>query len=373
MLRKLSAILLVSLAISVAGTADAAFVLNALSGFGGSDGWLSPAESSSLGGGTSSFQRGIAYNGVTNQVILADRNGGTFLRVLDGNTGALVNNLNTTGIAGGTLIINMVDVGDDGFIYAGNLSGSAAADFSIYRWADSSPATEPTIAFRGPTGYARTGDSFAVTGAGADTRIIASGSGSSGIAVYDTFDGESFTQAPASPTTGSPAGGFRLGLDFIDGDTTIGKQTGATFYSAVIDFDGTTIGSTVATEIGPTALQNPNENLLAFYGPNSLLATLETNSNLVRLYDASKLSSLTLLSSLNLTSAFLTNGNAVGDLAFGVGPGGLRLYALNTNNGIQAFSVTAVPEPGSILLATLFGVGVVARRRFVAKRKTVAE
>ena len=363
MIRKFSAVLLVSLAVCSAGTADAAFVLNALSGFGGSDGWLSPGESTFLQG--ANLQRGFAYNGATNQVILADRNTGTFLRALNGDTGALVNNLDVTGVTGGLFSINMVDVGDDGAIYAGNLASTTA--FRIYRWADSSPTTVPSIAFNGLSGYARTGDSFAVNGAGVNTRIIASGSGSTGIAVYNTFDGESFTQTSSAltPIVGSPSGAYNLGLDFLDSDTAIGKTVTLPFYTAEIDLN---TASTFAT-----GLLDANERPLAFYAPDNLLATVQTNSSLVRLYDATNLSSLTLLSSMNLTSAFVANTNGVGDMAFGVGPGGLRLYALNTNNGIQAFSVTAVPEPGSILLATLFGVGVVARRRFVAKRKTVAE
>ena len=124
-----------------------------------------------------------------------------------------------------------------------------------------------------------------------------------------------------------------------------------------------------------------NERPLAFYAPQSpldlvqtrLLATVQTNSNLVRLYNANDLNSLTLTSSLNLTSAFVGNTNGTGDLTFGTLPdGSLRLYALNTNNGIQAFNVTAVPEPSSIALATLGVVGIVARRRQLANRKQVS-
>jgi hypothetical protein len=93
---------------------------------------------------------------------------------------------------------------------------------------------------------------------------------------------------------------------------------------------------------------------------------VDINSNLVRLYDATDFSNLNLLSSLNTTTSTIANGNGTGDLAFGLFNGEMRLYAMNTNNGIQAFRVTAIPEPSSTLLLAVggaLGLGVVRRRR----------
>lgn len=358
-----------------ASATRAEFILTPLTSFSDT-GWLSPSDTTQLAG--SNVQRGVAYNGAADQVYVVDRNGGNFARIFQGSSGASVGNLDLTGLItgtpGGTFPLNMIDVADDGAIYAANLS-NATSNFHIYRWAN--PTAVPTLAYSAVNGFPRTGDSFAVTGSGADTRIIASGSTTSGISVFDTVDGISFTQTAANPFSGTPtppAGALRLGLDFVDSSTAIGKQTGNTFYTAALNAEGVTPISTPLTTFSPSSLLNTNENVPAFTTTGSipLLATMETNSSLVRLYNATNLNSLVLLSSQNLVTPFVANTNATGDLAFGMGPDGLRLYALNTNNGIQAFNVSAVPEPSSIALVTLGAVGIVARRRQLACRKQVS-
>jgi hypothetical protein len=398
MKKKIFAFLLAVMPLATNAT-RAEFILTPLTSFSDT-GWLSPTDTSQLFGqvppgpptpdanpAQAARQRGIAYSGATNELFFVDRNGGNFVRVLNGTTGASLPDLNTAGLAGGTFVLNMIDVADDGAIYAANLSGAAATAFSVYRWANSAAA--PTTAFSATTGFTRTGDSFAVTGSGANTRIISAGgtgTNPAGAAVLDTVNGTDFTLSSAAvftatPGTTLPSGpgsnnALRLGLDFIDQNTAIGKQTGTTFYTAALSAEGSPgPASTVLTAPTPSTLLNANENILAYTTTGSipLLATLETNSSLVRLYNATDLNSLVLLSSSNLTTGtFQTNLNAVGDLTFGVGPDGLRLYALNSNNGIQAFSVSAVPEPSSIALVTLGAVGIVARRRQLAARKQVS-
>jgi hypothetical protein len=372
----------------IAGTcsnAHATITLTALSTFG-TGGWLNNTTGLTTSG---DFQRGMTYSPIRDEVYVVDRSGGaTNVRVFDGTTGAAKPAVNVTGVTGGTLAANMIGIGSDGVLYMANLSGSTTGDFKVYRWSDT--ALAPSVAFNSAnntpiagTGYSRTGDSFAVFGSGANTRIISSGGGgtpSIGILVLDTTDGVTFTQQAANPVVGTPTianGSYRLGLDFVDANTAIGKQTGTPFFTASLPTEGSTPVSTSGTTFS-TGLLNPNETPLAFYNDGSIqrLATIQTTggatTNTVRLYDASNLSSLTFLSSLNnTTGAAATNGNATGDLAFGLMPNGdLRLYALNTNNGIQAF--TAVPEPSSIALVTLGAVGIVARRRQLAGRKQVS-
>lgn len=343
--------------------ARADFALQALTSFGGGDGWLAPGETSGFLG-TGNLQRGIAYNQATNEIYLVDRNGGTNVRVLDGNTGALLRSLDTTGVTGGTFTANMIGVAGDGAIYMGNLSTAANSNFKIYRWADSSAGVAPTVAYDGLTNLARTGDTFAVIGSGATTRIVSSGSGHSGIALLGTGNGTTFTLTSSNTIAAVPSGGFRLGLDFVNPNQVIGKQTGTGIYSA----DLTTSTSTTATTT------SAGEAPLAYDATNGLLATIDINSNLVRLYNATDLSNLTLLSSLNNTTSFTANGNGTGDLAFGTFGGELRLYAMNTNNGIEAFRIVNVPEPTSLLLLGVGGAAFVMlrsrSRRSTARKAT---
>lgn len=337
------------------------FSLQALSSFGGGDGWLAPAEFPVTPG--ADLIRGIAYHSPSNRLIVVDRTGGTTVRLLSGDTGVQVGTLDTTGVAGGQFAANMVGVADDGHVYMGNLSVSTSQNFKVYRWDSSevfNPTSAPTIAFDGASGRNRTGDSFAVTGSGANTRIVAAGGSVAGdtafaFASLTTADGLTFTSA--NPGVTAPVGSFRLGIDFDDAGNVLGRQTGSTTGH---------LGSLSGGAASTFSLVNPSEAALAFYAPLNLLATMQVTGtpgiNTVRLYNASNLSSLVLLDTKNLALSTNSNGNGVGAVSFGLGPdGGLRLYALNTNNGIQAFSV--VPEPSAGLLALVAGLGLAVRRR----------
>lgn len=309
-----------------------------LSTFGG-DGWLSPAEAAFLQG--ANLQRGLTYNPTNNHVYVVDRNGGTFVHILDGDTGAPLGSLDTTGVSGGTFTLNMIDVDDQGVIYAANLSTSTTSNFKIYRWADEAAA--PTVAFDGPANRTRTGDTFAVTGSGANTLFVAAGGSNAGedYALFSTSDGLSYTVT--NPTAiGAATGAFRLGIDFANGTDVLGKQTGQTLTSSP------TLGGAASTFMLNSASEAP----FAYDSTAKLLATIDINDNSVRLYDGVDLANATSTGFLDIenltTGSPVANGNGVGDLKFGRWNGELRLYALNTNNGIQAFTV--IPEPTSLVL-----------------------
>lgn len=93
-----------------------------------------------------------------------------------------------------------------------------------------------------------------------------------------------------------------------------------------------------------------------------MLATIDTGNNSVRLYDATNLAAPSLLSTLNLTSGTpFANVNGTAQVVFGSVSGQPVLFALNSNNGIQAFSV--VPEPGSLtMIFAAAGLGLVGLR-----------
>lgn len=399
MKRKMFAFLLAAMAVS--NTAQAEFMLTPLTSFGGGDGWLAPAEVIGSGAsvlGTVNNQRGMSYFGPRNEVYVVDRTGGPFVRVLDGNTGETLRTLanNTppapTIISGGTFAVSMIATGSDGAIYVANLGtqtpvppATATSNLRVYRWADSLPGTTPTLAFNAlVTGAnftnpgARAGDTMAIIGGGSTARLAISGSGANGVALLDTADGGLTFSQNTSTIADAPSGAFRLGLDFVDANTVIGKQSGGGFNFVASDVAGTAV-STGATNISEAAL--------AFYGPNSLLATIETGTSNLRLYTGSNplggsLGTLqfegTTLGGTsgvfnNTLGALASNLNGTGDLSFGIDTNGtLRLYAMNSNQGIQAFTVSAVPEPSSIALVTLGVVGVVARRRQLAGRKLVS-
>jgi len=129
------------------------------------------------------YQRGLAYNPTTTNLVLANRNGGTSVVVLNALTGNQQNALNVAGATNGALAVDMVGVADDGVVYVGNLTTSAATAgtnrYFLYRWPNDSSSQAPAIAYAGDPGGVtypglRWGESIAVRGAGTNTQILLS-------------------------------------------------------------------------------------------------------------------------------------------------------------------------------------------------------
>lgn len=337
--------------------AAAGVSVSPLSSFGGGDGWLAPGEGGYAFLGTGNLERGLAFG--NHQLYLVSRNGGVNIRRLDATTGADLGGLSNSGITGGTFAANMVAVSQDGAVYVGNLSTAAGTNFKVYRWAND--ASLPTVAYDAAPGAPRLGDSFALTGSGAGTRIAVSGTGTSGFLVVDPTAGTgTLVSVPGTAT-----GDFRLGLTWVDHDTLIGAQGGTSPFR-VVDISGST-----GTLTGSPATTSSGERPIGYtvIAGVPLFASIDTVSAAVRIYDASNPGALQLLATANNTHGDLTaNGNGVGSVAWGAADGNSAvLYALNGSQGVQAFVVT-VPEPGAFGLL-LLGAGVLAWRR---DRRSVA-
>jgi len=368
----LSFVAVASVTLPVFGAAT----LTPLSGFGGSDGWLSPEEYSQLG--TGNLTRGLAYNPATGNLILASRTGGTFVKVLSGSSGAEVASLDTTGISGGTFPINMVSVSNDGAIFVGNLvappAGGPGVDFKIYRYANEGAA--PTVWYQGqpvvgtvagqanPTSI-RTGDSLDLIGTGNSLKIVAGHGtspllpGSNSYSIFQDADGDGIASVSTIDLgAATPSGEFRLGLTFGLDDATVVGSVGTN--GRLTTYSGTAgiLAGSVPFGAGERGLD------VALVGGVPVLATLDSNNSLVRIYDVSSPLSPALLASANATSGTLA-GNANGTVAVSWGAidgASAKLYAMTTNQGIQAFTFT-VPEPTTAAFAALGLLGLLRRRR----------
>lgn len=358
----------------LASSASAQISLSPYSSFGGGDGWLAPGEGGYAFLGTGNGERGIAYG--NNHLYLVSRATGTDIRILDQVTGADLGSLNNTGISGGTFAVDMIAVGGDGAIYVGNLTTqSTTTPYRIYRWA--TEASAPVVAYSGDSGLAgaRIGDTLAAIGSGSSTRLVAgynsspSVVGNNGYSVIDPTAGT----AAAVGFAGTPpnAGDFRSGITFTDASHVIGSPGSSLYrYTSFSGSSGTLIASpAIPDPAGATA-----DRLLSFttLAGRQLLAVQSIGDSHVSIYDVSDPSAPVFLASGNNTSGTLTpNGNSVGELAWGAttvngdGTTSEILYAMSTNQGIQAFVVT-VPEPGAFSLA-LLGVGILALRRRLRK------
>jgi Domain of unknown function (DUF4623) len=313
----------------------------------GTNGWLTPGSSTYLG--TANNERGFAYNPTTGNLILVSRNGGSNIRVLSGATGSDLGGLDATGITGGTFTINQADCAADGSIYVANLSTTSTTAFKVYKWTSEAPAVPPTVAFNATTGIPRTGDCFAVTGGtgGNPIQFAASGSSTTSNSCFSVgvLDGTNLARAflAVLGTPNAASNGYRLGMTFANASTIIGSQGTAGLM--------TSFNNAVAT-LQASAAQRPMDYAEIMGIP--LLAVADSNSSLVSVYDISIPSAPVLVVSGNNTTGTLTsNANGTGAVQWGAVSGNTAtLYAMCSNQGIQAFQVTIVAPASTRVVGT---------------------
>ena len=351
-------------------------LLSPLTTFGNGDGWRAPNEivtgdtaGTNTGANynylqTGSLERSIGFNPVTGNLIIVSRStAGNGLRILNGMTGADAGFLvqGTGVISGGTFTTNTVGASSDGSIYVGNLTTNATTSpFKVYGWTSES-ASAPTVAYSGAAlAGGRVGDDLDVAGSGVGTRIAAGfGSTNNGYAIIDPGLG---TAAAVAFTTNLPnAGDFRLGITFAGNTSAVwGKQTSSllreTTYSGTV---GSAVPGVALTSAGEMAMD------LVLVDAVPYLATIDANISTVRIYDMTNPAAPLLVNSATTTSGTLTgNGNATGSVQWGAVSGSTAtLYAMSTNQGIQAFTFTSVPEPGSLASLAIGACLLGSRRR----------
>jgi hypothetical protein len=324
----------------------------------GTAGWLAPGSSAYLS--TLNTERGLAYNTATGNLLLVSRQNvggnGNNVRVLSGTTGADLGGLDPTGIAGGTFTVNMVGVDELGAIYVCNLSTSAAQNFKVYKWDSEATGlvTPPSVAYDAVSGVARTGDAFAVDG-GLTGPIKFASAGSNNISasnfVVGALDGTN-TSVPFLSVVGTAFGtnDYRLALTFIDGSNLIGTQ-GAT--ARVTNFDPVTATATVTadTPLGGIARRAMDYTVI---NGRPLLAVMDTNSSIVYVLDMTDPTLPVTLVSATTTSGTLTaNANGTASVAWGAVSGNsATLYAMASNQGVQAFQLTLAPAANVLTYGT---------------------
>lgn len=358
-----------------AGVANAAPSLTALSSFG-VNGWVAPG-STYLG--TGNLERGLAYNRATGNLVLVSRSAaGNGLRIINGTTGADTGSLNQgTGIiSGGTFTTNKVGITDDGQIFVSNLVTDARASaVKIYRWGsetDAGPTVWHNSTLTLPAGGTapRLGDSMDVTGTGSNARVVLGHSGTAGYSLFTGGAGGATAQSVTafSPTLG--AGKYRLGVTFgASSNEVYGKVTSDSLYRST--FNGT---STANYDFNAGTLTGAGESAMDFVtiaGVN-YLAVMDMNSSVVRIYDMTNPATPLQINvgifgggNTTTTGTLSANGNASGDVKWGNVNNLTQtatLYAMSTNQGIQAFTFT-VPAPGTAALMGLAGLVASRRRR----------
>lgn len=322
-------------------------------------------------GSTTPNERCIAYNSLSNQVLLVSRTNTMFnyitnagVYVLDGDTGADLYGMNTNNISGGIdingggtnlITLNCIDVGPDGAVYACNVgqTNSSPNWFQLYYWPDSDPTTAPVAVFQGDPGGQTTalrfGDSMAVRGSGASTQVLLDNStgvagsiltpGAEPINTFQSWNFNYFTNV----ATGTSGGRTLL---FYGSDTSFwekhggGGGTGGGLALVSYDLEVGAQNSTIVTNY-PNLPGGPN--LVAFNAQTNILVAINnsgssTSPNTVDLYDYSNPTEPLFITSYNFPVNQQPNGNGCGRIIFS----GDRVYALDSNNGLVAFRLVPV-------------------------------
>lgn len=355
-------------AVSASAFANSA-TIGALNTFGGGDGWLAPAETNGWLD-TTSNTRGFAYNAATGNLIVLSRTAGIpapngpQARILDGATGAHnpanpahFLNQGTGIITGGTFTMSTVAADRNGNIYVANLATSAAASFRVYKWAGEGAAA-PTVAIS-QAGFARLGDSLDLFESGGVTSISAAGSTYNNLARFQD-SGSGFGSA-STFSMSSPF--YRVGHTFAGSHNAFfGKQTGP----GQVGQSGTISGSSLLLAGMGGNLGSDGVAAMDYAEINGVkvLAVMDVNSSTVRIFNVNNPTAPVLMATGNNTSGTLaSNGNATGQVKWGaINGGSATLYAMSTNQGIQAFNVNVVPEPATMAALGL-GVAAMLRRR----------
>lgn len=285
---------------------------------------------------TDTLQRGMAYNPITDRVILVSRSESTVLqtiRLLSASTGADVGELSASGISGGTFVLSKIGVAEDGAIYAANFGTySASNPFRVYRWQHE--RATPTIAFSGDPGKGNNqqwGNALDVRGTGENTQILLASRGTIA-ALLTTGNGLTYTSTVL--TTDAPAGAFYHGIAFGPGNTFWGKTNSGPLRQ--MQFNPANGMATTLRVINAPAF-SASISPIAVDPVNHLLAGIAiADPDTVQLYDiANATNPPVLLGSFDTPT---DNPNTLFQGALDFYHGG-KLFALNANNGLSAFQV----------------------------------
>jgi hypothetical protein len=313
--------------------------------------------------GSSPNQRTIAYNALSNHLYIVSRSGSSssnyVIFALNASDGTVVSTLNTNGIYNSGAVgeggIGLVGIGvaNDGAIYICNESpdacgcgpnGTPDSLFRVYRWADGDSNTLPVQIFVGdPAGAAspvRWGDTLTVRGGGMNTEILLDSQLGDYAAVLKPADPSmtTFTNAFIVVPTQTSSAGSTIGrsLQFGNTNTIWQKRFGTSLRLSSYNLaaNGSSVitnYSNFASTLGPVALDF-TRSLLAGIDFNG---ALNSTPDSVDLYDVSVPTAPLLIAQYSFPTNQQANGNFIGQTVFA----GNRVWALDANNGLVAFTI----------------------------------
>jgi hypothetical protein len=295
---------------------------------------------------TGSTTRGISYGlvGANNRLFIVNRNaafGGKQIFVYNAATGDSVTKLDTTGISGGTLVLNDVEVSSDGKIFVCNIA--AGGFFKVYRYDNEASAPLTVINFDA-TGQ-RLGDKITITGSTADNSIIIwvpdATAGSGLVHKFTTADnGTTFT--PQTLDIGAPA---------TASSAAVGPLSTGSFYwnshgtnASKYDNTGTQIGTIPNGILGTAGSAIRFFRTIAGdeYVVANALGTGVENAKIINVVGGVPSASILYASTTTLGT---NSAGGLGDVSIQqVSNFVFNVFVLSTNNGFGAYRITITPS-----------------------------
>ncbi len=296
---------------------------------------------------------GVAYNPITNKLYVTQR--GTDVHIIDPATGAKTGTLDETGITPGWLGFNKIRVTATGEIYALALKTGGTGCSIIYWASESTPPVEVggTIVLTDE----RAGDSFSLTGSGANVVLYIGGSGTSNLQVVNKNGSGDLVKV--NNITLSTASAARTGIAPVTtGITSDIWISGSTIPKEKISSTGTVIkeladGLLVA---GVYTALNSISNKFCFIeyfeiGTKRFLAatgshdaSLTGEGLAFHIYDVTDVDDVLLVEATKMTKTYTANTNPSGDISYkktvnGDGTITMQFFQLINNNGLASHTL----------------------------------
>ena len=294
---------------------------------------------------TGSTTRGIGYGlvGSNQRLFVVNRNasfGGKQIFVYNAATGDSVTKLDTTGISGGTLVVNDVEVSSDGKIFVCNLA--AGGFFKVYKY--DTEVSAPAVVINYDATGKRLGDKFTITGSTVDNSIIiwaASANALGEVVKFTTTDnGTTFTSAIVNVGTLASFGSAAVG-PLSSGDFYFNAQG---LNAQKFTIAGTLIGSIPNGVLGTGGSANRFFKTIAgddYVVANALGAGLE-NAKIIKVIGGVPSAAILYAATPTLGT---NSAGGLGDVSIQqVSNFVFNVFVLSTNNGFGAYRVTVVPS-----------------------------
>jgi hypothetical protein len=305
-------------------------------------------------------ERGLAYDAVTDQVLLVSRAGSPQIVLLNAQTGSdgsesgainqlsLLDGEGNSVVSGGTFTLNMIAAAADGTVFAANLTTGTNANFRIYRWDRANPTNTISVAYDGNPALDlslagagndfRFGDTLAARGGGPDLQVVAHSRSGRYLLVFTPAPGEPGRLVPVAHQTDIPANQAGLGLALSGTNTVFTDAQGM----SVRRMELVATNRTARTVTTYTSNVIPiNTSAIGAEPSGRRIALVDTVDHTVLVYD---LFDATQPIPIGDPQTFAsTNPNTDGTGSAAVSTNGI--FALDTNNGLLALNLIPSVEP----------------------------